>query len=604
MVALATLLSGVVAAQGAETLSGSGVVIGAKGEILTNAHVVEGCQTITVKLASGNSKTGALVARDERNDLAVVRSTGTNNPPTSVASFREGAPLRAGDAIVALGYPLSGVLATDANLSVGNVSALAGLGDDSRYLQISAPVQPGNSGGPLLDASGHLVGIVTAKLNAVRVARFTGDIPQNVNFALKAEVARTFLDSKGIAYQTARSDQQLSPADVGDIARPFTVHIECEQAGFESATAPPIASAAPPNRIEPTQQQIDWCTGSSEPSPDLMIDGCTAVIQSGPRAWAFNNRGSAYGRKGDYDRAIADSTEAIRLDPKDAHAYNNRGHAYYGKGDYDRAIGDYTEAIRLDPKDAKVFENRGVAYNLKGDFDRAIADSTEAIRLDPKFANAFNTRGNAYLRRAEYDRAIADYTEAIRLDPKDANAFNTRGNAYKAKGDYDRAIADYDQAITLSPKYAFAYFDRALAYLYAGSLPKALADLDRSSELDPKYPYTAIWLDIVYKRSNLPSRLAQAMSQIDMTNWPAPVIRLYLGQLTPAAVLAAAADLNADTKRGQVCEANFYGGELALQQGAKEKAARQFRLAAAHCPKGFIEWPAANVELKALGKSH
>ena len=82
------------------------------------------------------------------------------------------------------------------NLSVGNVSALAGLGDDSRYLQISAPVQPGNSGGPLLDASGHLVGIVTAKLDA-RVARFTGDVPQNVNFALKAEVARTFLDSKG-----------------------------------------------------------------------------------------------------------------------------------------------------------------------------------------------------------------------------------------------------------------------------------------------------------------------------------------------------------------------------------------------------------------------
>src|SRR6516164_2463105 len=104
----------------------------------------------------------------------------------------------------------SPLLASTANLSVGNVSALAGLGDDSRYLQISAPVQPGNSGGPLLDASGHLIGIVTSKLNAARVARFTGDIPENVNFALKAEVARIFLDSKGIAYQTARSVQQLS----------------------------------------------------------------------------------------------------------------------------------------------------------------------------------------------------------------------------------------------------------------------------------------------------------------------------------------------------------------------------------------------------------
>jgi S1-C subfamily serine protease len=104
---------------------------------------------------------------NERNDLAVIRLAW---PASSVAVFREGAPIRAGDAIVALGYPLSGVLATTANVSVGNVSALAGLADDSRYLQISAPVQPGNSGGPLLDASGHLVGVVTAKLDALRMA--------------------------------------------------------------------------------------------------------------------------------------------------------------------------------------------------------------------------------------------------------------------------------------------------------------------------------------------------------------------------------------------------------------------------------------------------
>ena len=154
---------------------------------------------------------------------------------------------------------LSGLLATTANLSVGNVSALAGLGDDSRYLQISAPVQPGNSGGPLLDASGHLVGIVTAKLDAMRIARFTGDVPQNVNFALKAEVARTFLDSKDIAYQTARSEQQLSPADVGDIARPFTIQIECQQAGSRSA--------APSKRPSPTLKPSAAAGPSSVASP-------------------------------------------------------------------------------------------------------------------------------------------------------------------------------------------------------------------------------------------------------------------------------------------------------------------------------------------------
>ena len=252
---LAIAISGSALIQAADLTSGSGVVIGANGEVLTNSHVVEKCAKITVRSSSAASA-AFLVARDEKNDLAVVR---TKLPLSSAVAFREGGPVRAGDAVVALGYPLSGLLATTANLSVGNVSALAGLGDDSRYLQISAPVQPGNSGGPLLDASGHLVGIVTAKLDAMRIARFTGDVPQNVNFALKAEVARTFLDSKDIAYQTARSEQQLSPADVGDIARPFTIQIECQQAGSRSA--------APSKRPSPTLKPSAAAGPSSVASP-------------------------------------------------------------------------------------------------------------------------------------------------------------------------------------------------------------------------------------------------------------------------------------------------------------------------------------------------
>ena len=222
-IAAAALMGGMVPVHAADNQSGSGVVIGAHGEILTNAHVIRNCGPITVRSASGDSAPALIVERDEQNDLAVVRRT---LPLGAVAAFRDGGPVRAGDAVVALGYPLSGILATSASLTVGNVSALAGLRDNSRYLQISAPVQPGNSGGPLLDTGGHLVGS-SPQLNAAQVARFTGDIPQNVNFALKAEVARAFLDSKGIAYQTARSDRQLSAADVGDIARPFTVQISC-----------------------------------------------------------------------------------------------------------------------------------------------------------------------------------------------------------------------------------------------------------------------------------------------------------------------------------------------------------------------------------------
>jgi tetratricopeptide (TPR) repeat protein len=659
LLALATSIVGATAGQAGT--SGSGVVIGAHGEVLTNAHVVENCTQITVRSSSGDLGASLLVARDEKNDLAVIRTT---LPLSSVATFRDGSAVRAGDAVIALGYPLSGLLATAANLSLGNVSALAGLGDDSRYLQISAPVQPGNSGGPLLDASGHLVGIVTAKLNAALVARFTGDIPQNVNFALKAEVVRTFLDSKDIAYKKAHSDQQLSPADVGDIARPFTVQVECEQTGLHARR--------PPSGDEPTQEDIDWCKDPDNP-PDLIIKGCTALTRSSRRDWvaiayrhrcrayenksdfdraladcteairlnpnyvAFNERGNVYGKKGDFDRALADYNKAIRLDPKSATPFNGRGTVYYQKGDFDRALADYSEAIRLDPKYATPFNGRGnvyskkgdfdraiadysesirlnpkaipfigrgIVYDKKGDFDRAIADYSEAIRLDPSSAIPFIGRGVAYKSKGDVDRAIADYSEAIRLDPKNAMAYSNRGVTYSQKGDVDRAIADYSEAIRLDPKDVHAYFNRGVANLYSGAMSKALADLHEASALDPKDAYVALWLDIIGQRSGVQSRLSEAISTIDMTAWPAPVIRMFLGQMTPSAVLTAADDPNATKKKGQVCEADFYSGEWALSQGSRDEAVRLLRLATDTCPKTFYEWFAAKAELKTLGAAH
>ena len=113
-------------------------------------------------------------------------------------------------------------------------------------------------------------------------------------------------------------------------------------------------------------------------------------------------------------RVIADDVETAA---NRAVAYENRGNANYSKKDYDRAIADYNEAIRLDPKYPAVFNDRGLAYSVKGDYDRAIADYSEAIRLDPKYAAFFNNRGLAYSEKGDKDRAIADYNEAIRLDP-------------------------------------------------------------------------------------------------------------------------------------------------------------------------------------------
>ncbi|WP_051390054.1 tetratricopeptide repeat protein [Bradyrhizobium sp. Ec3.3] len=112
---------------------------------------------------------------------------------------------------------------------------------------------------------------------------------------------------------------------------------------------------------------------------------------------AYSNRGNAYQDKGDLDRAIADHSQALALDPKNAPAYNNRGNAYALKGDLDRAIADYNQAIAIDPKSAKPYNNRGRAYRDKGNLDRAIADYSQAITIDSKYANAYFSRGRLNL---------------------------------------------------------------------------------------------------------------------------------------------------------------------------------------------------------------
>jgi lipoprotein NlpI len=385
--------------------------------------------------------------------------------------------------------------------------------------------------------------------------------------------------------------------------------------------------------------QRDWNDCKAD-DPDRRIAGCARILQDrsetgSNRIDAHINRAIAYKAKGDLDRAIADYNEAIRLDPKYADAYYNRGIAYKAKGDIDRAIADYNEAIGLDSKDALAYNNRGIAYKAKGDIDRAIADYNEAIRLDPKYADAYNNRGIAHKASGDLDRAIDDFDEAIRLNPKNALVYNNRGITYKAKGDLDhaiddydeviglnpkdalaysnrgyayqakgdeaRAVADYGQAISLDPKNILAYKTRGIAYLYGGSLAKARADFKQAAELAPKDAYSTLWLDIGERRNSLPSPLAQASKQLDMTAWPAPVVRLFLGELTLAETLAAADDKDAAKKRGQVCDANLYGAELELLQSQQDEALHLYRLAAIDCPNDSIESIAANSALRALG---
>ncbi len=245
---------------------------------------------------------------------------------------------------------------------------------------------------------------------------------------------------------------------------------------------------------------------------DKTVAELTEAIRQNPQdAKGYNRRALAYLRGHQFAKGIADATEAIRLDPRSAEARNTRGALHLGAGDGDRAIADFTEAIRLDSKYAASYNNRGVVRFNKGDLDGAMADFSEAVRIDPKYAEAYFDRAGVWKRKGDLDRAIADYTEAIRNNPKYQNAYNSRGGAYERKGDFQRAQADRGEgmylaaveyarqgnlekgaecltgAINYNPKDARAYYQRGRLREKTGDAKGAGADLAEAARLDPSY---------------------------------------------------------------------------------------------------------------------
>src|SRR3954451_10375530 len=147
----------------------------------------------------------------------------------------------------------------------------------------------------------------------------------------------------------------------------------------------------------PRLKNIFLCNGEDRTTPDPQIKGCTALIDAGGEnvktlASAYNNRGDAYIAKGEYDLAINDFDQSIKLNPESARTFNNRGFAYKKKGEYDRAMQDFEEGIKLNPMSAGTFANRAGIYEQKGEYVRAAQDYDEAIRLAPSVETAWKGR--------------------------------------------------------------------------------------------------------------------------------------------------------------------------------------------------------------------
>jgi S1-C subfamily serine protease len=183
-----------------EASQGTGFVVSAAGWLLTCAHVMGKADVATVTL-NGQRLTADVVKVDEKADVALLKLRGGLPAGSGVLSFRNAAkPAAMGEEVFTIGYPLSRMLGNSARMSKGLLSATAGLRDNDKEVQVSAEIQPGNSGGPLLDREGNVIGIINKTINPTAVAQATGGaLPQNINFAIKAVPALDFVKTADAA---------------------------------------------------------------------------------------------------------------------------------------------------------------------------------------------------------------------------------------------------------------------------------------------------------------------------------------------------------------------------------------------------------------------
>jgi serine protease Do len=219
-------------------ISGTGFFV-APNRVVTNNHVVSGCtKDIQVLYPNRGVYPATISGQDATNDLVLLH---TNMDNLSTAAFHPRP--RVGDQVASYGFPYSGILSTDGNCTLGHVTSLSGTRDDTRFLQMSTPVQPGNSGGALLDMSGSVVGVVVAQLSALPKS-----VPQNVNFAIQPSMVINFLEVKGVTpkLDTSSTGAQRSPTEVCEIAKKFTIRVYCQ------GISPKTTESAGPLALSPS----------------------------------------------------------------------------------------------------------------------------------------------------------------------------------------------------------------------------------------------------------------------------------------------------------------------------------------------------------------
>jgi len=450
---------------------GSGFFINAEGDVASNHHVLEGSSKAIIKTMDG--RTGEvleIINDDPELDLLIAK---TSLKSTNPLPLGDSDTITVGEEVIAIGNP-AGLEGTVSNGIVSGVRKVEGF----KFIQITAPISPGSSGGPVFNSTGNVIGIATAYL----------DIGQNLNFAMPSNYLKS-LKPVRIKLSSLPKSMPRKGKYVFDDEPNFIEENRLNRNlnGLEITTFDI-------DRYSRPKRKGNWYERGNAFLAAIKYEDAIAAylkIKQVPK-YAVPDHLKRLAEKGNALLAISkcqDAIEAyskaIELDPKFASAYLKRGFVYYMRGYEGWAFDDFDKVIEFDPEYADGYFWRGMIREELGNYQEAIRDFDRAIDLEPKYIWSYSMRGHAYVELEDYKQAIRDFDRVIELYSQ-ANyvTFRTRGLVYYKLGKYGQAIRDFDRAINLTGKAAELYHWRGLAYDKLGNHKRAIEDYDRAKELN------------------------------------------------------------------------------------------------------------------------
>ncbi|MBI4680155.1 MAG: tetratricopeptide repeat protein [Nitrospirae bacterium] len=452
--------------KGESISQGSGFIVRPDGAVVTNYHVISNARDIKVKVGDKVLDVEGLIHTDKENDLVILKVKGEKLPIVKLGDISK---VNIGEKV----YVISSPEGLENTISDGLLSGVREITSDRKILQITAPISPGSSGGPVFNKDGEVIGIATFLIKEA----------QNLNFAMPVNLVKDKITSKKVVAVKESDIEDYKKSAVywfvlGYYYNESSLHKEAIEAYKQAIRIMPDNAAAhynlglTYNNLKMHKEAIEAYKQAIRIKPDY--------------AEAHFGLGRAYGKSEMNREAKEAFIQAIRSYPDYFDAHYMLGVTNASLGMYKEAIESYKQAIRIKPDFVKAHYLLGLSYRDLGMNKEAVEAFKQAIRIKPDYAEAHSGLGGAYGDLGMNKEAVEVYKQALRIKPDYAEAHYSLGLTYGILKMYKEAMEAFKQVIRIKPDYAEAHSGLGFTYLFLGDRGSALEEYKILKDLDPE----------------------------------------------------------------------------------------------------------------------